>query len=60
MMIHIRQRNSSLDDNKTYTVVITDDWHHDLDAHASIVEYPDLFEIVDADIPEDAQYLKYQ
>lgn len=59
-MIHIRQKNSSMEDIKAYTVVITDNWHFDLEAHPSMVEHPELFEIIDGDIPEDAQYLKYQ
>jgi hypothetical protein len=58
MPIHIRQKGSS--DNLTYTVVNTTGWVLPLEQHPSIVEHPDLFEIVNVDIPEDAQILDYQ
>jgi hypothetical protein len=58
MPIHIRQKGSS--DNLTYTVVNTTGWVLTLEQHPSIVEHPDLFEIVDVDIPVDAQILDYQ
>jgi hypothetical protein len=41
-----------------YTIVITDGYT-DLTTHPSIVEHPDLFEIVNIDIPEDCQFLNY-
>ena len=58
-MLHIRQKNSN--ESTTYTVVITTGYaDEDLDVHPSIMENPDLFEIVDGEIPSDAQFLKYQ
>lgn len=60
-MLHIRQKyDLTLKDEVAYTVVITDDWTLPLEQHPSIVQHPEVFEIVDAVIPEDAQYLKYQ
>ena len=58
-MIHIRQKNSSFNENEAYTVVITDDWEDTLDTHPSIVDMPFFFEIVDCEIPSYAQYLIY-
>jgi len=51
-MKHIRQISS-----QTYTVVIAEE---PLEEHNSIIEHPDLFEIVDGEIPENAQYLNYE
>lgn len=51
-MKHIRQISS-----QTYTVVIANE---PLEEHNSIIEHPDLFEIVDCEIPENAQYLSYE
>jgi len=56
MTRHIRQKNSSEEESRAYTVVIADE---ELEVHGSIVEHPNLFEIVDIEIPEDAQYLIY-
>ena len=59
-MIHIRQKFSLTGrGEQAYTVVITKDWILPLSEHPSIVENPDVFEIVDDIIPEDAQYLDY-
>lgn len=55
-MIHIRQRNSNAE---VYTVVITDGFEGLINEHPSIVHQPDLFEIVDEPIPNNAQYLDY-
>jgi len=59
--MHIRQKNNVT--NKgieiAYTVVVTTDWKLPLDQHPSIVEHPELFEISEDVIPEDAQYLNY-
>lgn len=61
-MIHIRYINSI--NTNTYTIVITDGYGGEgeppLQEHPSIVEHPELFEIVDQDIPEHHQYLNYQ
>jgi len=61
-MIHIRQRfDLTLKGNEiAYTVVDTSEWKLPLEQHPSIVEHPELFEISNDEIPEDAQYLKYQ
>lgn len=59
-MEHIRQI-MNLTVNKqdvAYTVVITDGYA-DLTTHPSIVEHPDLFEIVDVDLPTEYQFLNY-
>ena len=40
-------------------IVRTDNWTLPLSEHPSIVEHPDLFEIVDEDIPESPDYLVY-
>jgi len=59
--MHIRQKNNVT--NKgieiAYTVVVTTDWNLPLNQHPSIVEHPELFEITEDVIPEDAQYLNY-
>ena len=51
-MKHIHQINSV-----PYTVIVADE---PLESHISIIENPNLFEIVDSEIPSDAQYLNYQ
>jgi len=59
-MEHIRQK-LDLSANKwevAYTVVVTDGYT-DLTTHPSIVEHPDLFEIVDVDLPTEYQFLNY-
>lgn len=59
-MEHIRQK-SSIEGRSTevYTVVITEDWTLPLTEHPSIVEHPEIFEIVNQEIPENHQYLRY-
>jgi hypothetical protein len=42
-----------------YSVVITSDWNAPIEDHPSIVEHPELFELVDEDIPEHAEYMHY-
>jgi len=60
-MIHIRQKlNLAAREQITYTVVVTEGWEQPLEEHPSIVEHPELFEIVDADVPDNAEYLIYQ
>jgi hypothetical protein len=59
-MEHIRQK-LDLTSNKleiAYTVVITDGYT-DLTTHPSIIEHPDLFEIVDVELPTEYQFLNY-
>ena len=61
-MIHIRQKldvTSKNGDLIAYTVVHTSNWTLPLEQHPSIVNSPDLFEIVDEEIPEHAQTLIY-
>lgn len=53
-MTHIIQKNNG----GVYTVVITDGYN-DLTTHPSIVEHPDLFDIVDAELPTEYQYINY-
>lgn len=59
-MEHIRQiMNSSTGKQEiVYTVVITTGYT-DLTTHPSIVEHPDLFEIVDIELPSEYQLLNY-
>jgi hypothetical protein len=59
--MHIRQKYNTTDKNIeiAYTVVVTTDWELPLNQHPSIVEHPELFEISEDIIPEDAQYLNY-
>ena len=60
-MEHIRQKINLA--NKgieiAYTVVNTTDWTLPLNQHPSIVEHPELFEISEDTIPDNAQYLNY-
>ena len=59
-MEHIRQK-LDLSANKlevVYTLVVTTGYT-DLTTHPSIVEHPDLFEIVDVDLPDFYQFLNY-
>lgn len=53
-MRHIRQINSVGTDS--YTVVIAEE---PLENHESIIQYPDLFEISEDEIPEQFQYAKF-
>lgn len=54
-MRHIRQINTVGTDS--YTVVIAEE---PLEQHQSIIDYPDLFEISEYEIPKQHQYLKYE
>ena len=60
-MVHIRQKASS---DGVYTVVISEGYGGEnqpsLESHPSIIDHPELYEIVDLDIPEEHQYLIYQ
>jgi len=60
-MEHIRQKidiaNKGIE--LAYTVVDTTKWALPLNEHPSIVEHPELFEISQEAIPENAQYLRY-
>jgi hypothetical protein len=54
-MAHIHQIGTT---GNGYTVVITNGYT-DLTTHPSIVEHPDLFEIVETELPEIYQELNY-
>lgn len=60
-MAHIRYKLNLDEQNEqvAYTVVVTDGWTKPLEEHPSIVEHPEFFEISDAPIPKNAQYLNY-
>ena len=60
-MKHIRQKIDIENkvDEIAYTVVVTTDWTLPLEEHPSIVEHPELFEISEDVIPDNAQYLNY-
>jgi hypothetical protein len=59
-MIHIRQifDPTTVTEESIYTVVVTEGYE-DLTTHPSIVEHPEIFEIVDAELPEQYQFLNY-
>jgi hypothetical protein len=62
-MIHIRQKldlTNKVGGLIAYSVVYTADWVLPLEQHPSIVNNPDLFEIVNEEIPQHAQTLIYQ
>ena len=60
-MEHIRQKiNLALKGVEiAYTVVDTTGWTLPLNEHPSITEHPELFEISNDEIPDNAQFLKY-
>lgn len=63
-MLHIKQKNISSPDNITeeiniYIIVDTTKWVDSLYDHPSIIENPDLFEVIEGEIPESHQVLKY-
>ena len=60
-MEHIRQKIdlTNKESEIAYTVVITTGWTLPLSQHPSIVEHPELFEITEDEIPNNAQFLKY-
>lgn len=62
-MLHIRKSDSSYDPHIAYTLVITEGYGGDgepaLSEHPSIVQHPDIFEIVDAEIPSHYQTMIY-
>jgi hypothetical protein len=60
-MEHIRQKIdiTSKANEIAYTVVNTTGWTLPLNQHPSIVEHPELFEISNDAIPDNAQFLNY-
>lgn len=59
-MKHIRQIGSNTNSNESYIVVETTNYPGDLEDHPSIIDHPNLFEVVDCEIPDNFQYLIYQ
>lgn len=62
-MIHIRQKldlTNKIGEQIAYSVVDTTSWTLPLTEHPSIIEHPEIFEIVDEEIPSHAQTLIYQ
>ena len=63
---HIHQKNIAAGrgdiEQPVYTVVVTEGFEEDLSLHPSVIDRPDLFEIVEGEIPTDriVQYLKYK
>lgn len=60
-MKHIRQINSV--GTESYTVIVTNGYggsgEPPLESHPSVLEHPELFEIVDCEFPEQYQYGEY-
>jgi hypothetical protein len=56
-MKHIVQTNTIGTDS--YTIVMTNDWVGQLETHSSVVDHPELFEVVDSELPENYQLLNY-
>jgi hypothetical protein len=58
-MWHIRAKNSTYTPGETYSVVDTEGWLQPLNEHPSVVEHPEWYEMVDAEIPSWYQLTKY-
>lgn len=58
-MLHIRKKDSSFDPGIAYSVVITTNWDKPLEEHPTMVLEPDVYEIVDCEIPPHAQHTTY-
>ena len=60
--MHIRYKInlSNKSNNITYTIVNTNNWTLPLNQHPSIVDHPELFEITEDEIPENAEKLNYE
>jgi hypothetical protein len=55
-MAHIRRKiegTPSATNRLAYVVVITSDWAQPLEEHPKVVNYPDLYEITNDEIPTD-------
>lgn len=57
-MKHIRQINSVV--TNSYTIVNLDNYIGELEEHPILVEYSDLFEISEDELPNYVQYVIYQ
>lgn len=53
-MRHIHQKGT---EGFSYTYILTD--QEDLENHPAIVNFPDKFEIIDKDVPDNAQILNF-
>lgn len=53
-MAHIKQKTEGV-----YTVVISGGYEENLSDHPSIVQHPELFEVVEGDPPSNCQFLNY-
>lgn len=62
-MLHIRQKNSITESGYAYTVVDSSGYgglgEPPLTSHPAVVEWPDKFEVVDQELPEEYQILNY-
>lgn len=60
-MKHIRKKDSVINEitNEIYTLVITKEWVLPLEQHPSVIEYPEVFEIVDCELPDYYQQMYY-
>lgn len=54
LMRHIHQIGT---EGFSYTYILTD--QEDLENHPAIVNFPDKFEIIDEDVPDNAQILNF-
>ena len=57
-MKHIRQKDSV--GTNSYTIVNLDNYVGELEDHPILVEYSDLFEISEDELPNYVQYVIYQ
>jgi len=57
-MKHIRQINSV--STNSYTIVNLDNYVGELENHPILVEYSDLFEISEDELPSYIQYVNYE
>jgi len=57
-MRHIRQINSV--GTNSYTIVNLDNYVGELENHPILVDYPDLFEISEDELPSYIQYVNYE
>lgn len=61
-MLHIRQKSTATGKSlySNYTVIKTDNFKaKDLHKHPAVVEHPQIFEVVNEDIPDHAQYINW-
>ena len=56
-MKHIAQSNTIGTDS--YTIVDTSEWQGEVQDHPSVIDHPELFEVIDSELPENYQLLNY-